>query len=281
MAKPIVTIEDVYQYWSEHPLFSGEGRHPIGSKEWFEEADQTILDDCFTGRGPESIYTRGLASDSAILDVGCGHGFWVRYFRRRGFVNVSACDLTPTAVQLTQQSLGLYGLDTSVNVQVGNAEHLFFEDATFDHVNCQGVIHHTPHPEKCIEEFHRVLRPGGTACISVYYKNYLLRHPAVLRATAAILNQAVKLPGLGRHQLLASGDPEEIVRKYDGQDNPLGKAYSLKDFLQMVGRRFHVVETRRHYFPARALPIRIPRPVHRWLHDRHGLMIVARGEKRA
>jgi SAM-dependent methyltransferase len=277
MEKPAVAIEEVRRYWSEHPLFSGEGRQPLGSRQWFEEADRTILDDCFAGQGPEPIYTRGLGPEAAILDVGCGHGFWVRYFRRLGFANVSACDLTPTAVRLTRASLGLYGLDSAAGVRMGNAEQLPFADSTFDHVNCQGVIHHTPNTEKCLMEFSRVLKPGGTVCVSVYYKNYLLRHPALLKAVVFLLKGVVKLPGLGRHQLLASADPDEIVRQYDGRDNPIGRSFTKPEFLGMIGRHFDVVQTRRHYFPARALPLRIPGPLHRWLHNNHGLMIVARG----
>src|SRR5205085_8113962 len=132
-----------------------------------------------------SIFTDGLRPDARLLDVGCGPGLWVRFFARRGFTNISACDLTQAAVDLTKRSLELFGL--KARVEVGNAEALPYGDGTFEHVNCQGVIHHTPDPRKAVEEFARVLVPGGTVCLSVYYRTLILQRPWLLRIVARIL----------------------------------------------------------------------------------------------
>ncbi|HXG12337.1 MAG TPA: class I SAM-dependent methyltransferase, partial [Gemmataceae bacterium] len=234
------TIEQVRAFWDRHPLFTGEARHPTGSRGWFLEHEQVYINDCFAGRPPDPIFTRGLDSGCRLLDVGCGPGFWVRYFLRQGFRHVSACDLAPRSVELTCRSLELFGLDADVHV--GNAEELPYAAGQFDHINCQGVLHHTPCPRRALEEFHRVLRPNGTLCFSVYHTNFLLRRPWLLKCFSRICAPFIKLKGRGREKLLASGRADEIVRMYDGRDNPLGRSYTLAELRQLVEGLFQIEE---------------------------------------
>ena len=271
------TIRDVEAFWNANPLFQGESEHEPGSRAWFTEHENVYIRDCFAGSPPDPIFMDGIAPDSRVLDVGCGPGFWVRYFLRQGVRDVHACDLTETAVSLTRRSLALFGLEA--DVRVGNAEKLPYPDESFDHVNCQGVIHHSPAPEAAIREFHRVLKPGGTVCFSVYHKGLLLRHPALLRAVSALLHRFVGLKGRGREDLLASGDADEIVRMYDGEANPIGKAFTKQEILAMTKGLFRTAKVEYFFFPARALPIRIPRAIHRALHRWAGLMIIVSGAK--
>lgn len=279
-----VSIEDVRRFWTDNPLFEGELQLETGSKKWFEEWERIITEDAYLGEGPGPIFYPRLSQNSRIVDVGCGPGFWVRWFLRRGFYNVSACDLTDRAVELTKRSLNLFGLVTKGEIRVGNAEDLPWPDHTFDHVNCQGVIHHTPNTEKCIQEFHRVLKPaptgGGTLCFSVYYKGGLLRHPKMLKLVTQMARQFIKTKGRGRESMLWEQDPEEIVRLYDGRDNPLGKAYSLEELRRMVTDFFDIIELRRFYFPVRWVPGYIPRAVHRWLDHSHGFLMIARCQRK-
>lgn len=272
------TIEDVAHFWETNPLFAGEGECEVGSREWFEEWERVYINDCFAGRQPEDTYTKGLNQNSRILDVGCGPGFWVRYFLRQGFKHVSACDLTAKAVELAKRSLEIFGL-AGASIQVGNAEALPFDSGSFDHVNCQGVIHHTPNTAQCIREFHRVLKPGGTACFSVYHKNFVLRSPLLLSLISRLFSRSIKLEGRGRDKLLADPSPEEIVRRYDGINNPIGKSYTRADLDVMCSGLFRIVEQRMFFFPARALPFHIGKRLHGWLHDHFGLLIVLRCER--
>jgi SAM-dependent methyltransferase len=41
---------------------------------------------------------------------------------------------------------------------------LDFPDDTFDIVYASNLLHHLPDPMACIQEMHRVLKPGGKAC---------------------------------------------------------------------------------------------------------------------
>ena len=277
------SLEAVKNFWNTHPLFAGESSEEPGTKEWFLAHEAVYNHDCFPAGKPDAIFMEGLHPGMDILDVGCGPGYWVRYFLHQGLTSVSACDITPAAVALTIRSLELFGLQTEGEIVEGNAESLPFTDASFDHINCQGVIHHTPDTEQCIREFFRVLRPGGTVCFSVYYKNFLLYHPALLRLAAGIAGKCISLKGRGRENLLQNPDPDEVVRRYDGVDNPIGKSFTKAEALALLSPDgfplFKVERSARFFFPARALPIPLPKRLHRVLHTHCGLLFVVRARK--
>ncbi len=263
------TLEDIRRFWNENPIYSGESCADPGTREFFEEHEAMTLHE-FSGRIPP-IYLRFVRAGTRVLDIGCGIGFWVHQFCRLG-ARVNACDLADSAVELTRRRCGLFGLQA--DVRLGNAEELPYADGSFDHVNCQGVIHHTPNTVRCIQEMHRVLKPNGTACFSVYYNTLYLRNPLWYRMIAVLIRSWVRLEGRGRESMLWATQPEELVRLYDGKDNPLGKAYRRRDVNGMIRGWFDHLDSLRQGLPRRSLPVRMPDPVHRFLSRRFGLMIV-------
>ncbi len=265
------TVEDVRAFWERNPLYSGEAAHPAGSAEFFAAHEAMTLRE-HSGR-PHPVHFRDVGPGRAVLDVGCGNGFWTVQLARRGAV-VSACDLTEAACDLTRRRLALAGL--AAEVRVGNAEDLPYADGTFDHVNCQGVIHHTPDTARCVAEFHRVLRPGGTACFSVYFRSLPLRSRALFRLVAALAGRIMILPGRGRESMFRVSDPDDFVRRYDGAANPIGRAYTRREMRRMARGRFTVLEEVRIGFPRKVLPFAMPDALHGLLSRRFGLMLVLR-----
>ena len=271
-----ISLQEVKSFWDSNPLFFGEFDGDLGSREYFEQHEKIVIDDCMAGELDERFFSF-LDSGHSILDIGCGPGFWVRHFCRMG-LNVFACDLSTTAVELTKKSLELYGLKAQLSE--GNAESLSYRDGSFDYLNCQGVIHHTPNTAGCIGEFFRVLKPGGLVCFSVYHRNFVLRSPIVLRMVSAALSRRVGLKGRGREHILRESDPDEIVRLFDGEDNPLGKSYTVDEMLNMIrSNNLIPIKTWHHYFPARGFHLKISKRLHKVLNDRFGLLIVYLAKK--
>ncbi len=273
-AQQSVDLETVRQFWNQNPLFDGETHLQPGEKEFFEEHERSALHE-YSGKLPR-IFTRDVGPGRKTLDVGCGIGFWVHQFCRLG-ADVSACDLTERAVELTSRRLSYFGFHA--DVRQGNAEQLPYVDNSFDHVNCQGVIHHTPDTQSCIQEFHRILKPGGTLCFSVYLKIFVMRHPRLFRSVMGVARRVIVLRGRGRDNMLFSATPEDLVRLYDGRENPLGKAYTLAEIRKMLAGRFRILEKTRVVFPRRAFPFAMPDWAHGWLAGNFGLMIVLRCQK--
>lgn len=268
------TVEDVKDFWESNPLFEGESKFATGSREFFEDHRRVVIDDCFAGHLDPRLFP-GKDNAEHVLDLGCGPGFWSIELLQRGADKVTSADLTAQAIALTEQRAERYGLSLETSQQ--NAEKMSFPDGIFSHVNCQGVIHHTPNTEACVREIARVLRPGGSALISVYYQNIFIRSWPILKYLAwAVGKIGGGLKGRGREDMMQKSDTDEIIRLYDGDENPIGKGYSRKQFKDMLEPHFQVEEIFYHFFPARALPFPMPGFLHRFLDRQVGFMIYAK-----
>ena len=127
-----------------------------------------------------------------------------------------------------------------------------------------------------MREIARVLRPQGTAVISVYYKNLFLRSWPVIKPVGKLLSMlGAGLKGRGREGIYSRDQVDEIVRLFDGDNNPIGKAYSQRSLIQMLSPYFQVERTFLHFFPARSLPFSIPSWLHRILQRNLGFLILA------
>ncbi|QWG14877.1 class I SAM-dependent methyltransferase [Bradyrhizobium sediminis] len=277
-AKSQISIHDIHRFWSDNPLFAEDGAHELGSPSWFEEHAKIVINDGYAGHFDSRILPPP-ENCGRVLDLGCGPGFWtVELLRRCKIDSMTSADLTERALELAKARLAHYGLAAEHRIE--NAEAMTFSNASFDHVNCQGVIHHTPNTSACVAEIARVLRSGGTASISVYYRNVVLRHWHSIGAIGgALASMGAKLRGRGREGIYRERDADEIVRLYDGSENPIGKSYDRSQFQALLQPHFEVEKIYYHFFPARSLPFAIPRLVHRVLDARLPFMIFANVRK--
>ena len=78
--------------------------------------------------------------------------------------HVTAADVSPAMVNRARQRLA-GSPNTSVVVEDGQS--LSFDDGSFDAVLCSLGLMFFPDPARGLSEFHRVLRPGGCAAVSV------------------------------------------------------------------------------------------------------------------
>ncbi len=114
------------------------------------------LYDWLVGRPLAKFYAR-LAADlpsGRVLDVGCGPGHLAAAVMEQGR-DVVAVDLDPRQVQIAKSNHS--GLD----VRVGDAAALPFDDGAFDVVVTSESYHHWPDTDAGASEARRVLRSGG------------------------------------------------------------------------------------------------------------------------
>jgi SAM-dependent methyltransferase len=102
-----------------------------------------------------------------VLEIGVGLGADHQRFAEAG-ADLHGLDLTERAIVHTRNRLDAMCLHSVL--QVGDAEHLQFADASFDMVYSWGVLHHSPDTPRAIGEVWRVLRDGGVAKIMIYHK---------------------------------------------------------------------------------------------------------------
>jgi phosphatidylethanolamine/phosphatidyl-N-methylethanolamine N-methyltransferase len=94
-----------------------------------------------------------------ILEVGVGTGISLQYYSRNS--RVCGIDISEQMLRKARQRVIEHRLNNIERLAVMDAERLDFADATFDVVVAQYVVNTIPHPEIALDEFARVLKPGG------------------------------------------------------------------------------------------------------------------------
>ncbi|MBI2312155.1 MAG: class I SAM-dependent methyltransferase [Betaproteobacteria bacterium] len=103
-----------------------------------------------------------------VLVLGCGYGRDAKYMADEGF-NVTAVDFAEGALELARQ-WHANGRSRRVTYVLDNIAELGFGDSSFDAVYSHRTLHLLLSREKLeqgITAIHRVLKPGGLACLSV------------------------------------------------------------------------------------------------------------------
>jgi phosphatidylethanolamine/phosphatidyl-N-methylethanolamine N-methyltransferase len=94
-----------------------------------------------------------------ILEVGVGTGISLPdYARTNQLVGI---DISAPMLRKAHERVAQQGLTNVEGLAVMDAKHLAFRDNAFDVIVAQYVITAVPDPEATLDEFARVLRPGG------------------------------------------------------------------------------------------------------------------------
>ena len=94
-----------------------------------------------------------------ILDVGVGTGLSLSDYSRS--TRLCGVDISEPMLRRAQQRVRALKLDNVDVLSVMDAKNLAFPDGFFDAVVAQYVITAVPDPEGTLDEFVRVLKPGG------------------------------------------------------------------------------------------------------------------------
>ena len=94
-----------------------------------------------------------------ILEVGVGTGLSLPDYSRSN--KIVGLDISEPMLRKARQRVAEHKLDNVEALAVMDAENLALPDASFDVVVAQYVITAVPNPEATLDEFARVLRPGG------------------------------------------------------------------------------------------------------------------------
>lgn len=138
---------------------------PVAGTETFKVPSAAY--DAFMGRYSRPLAVgfadfAGVASGMKALDVGCGPGaLTAELVARLGVSAVAGCDPSPHFLKACRNR------HPGVDLRPGSAERLPFDDAAFDVVMAQLVLHFVSDLERASADFIRVSRPGAVlaACV--------------------------------------------------------------------------------------------------------------------
>ena len=97
-------------------------------------------------------------SNTTLLDVGCGEGFFLFNASKAGYVT-KGVELSRDAARYARKEFGM-------DVEAKPLEELQLVENHFDVVTLWVVLEHVPYPLPLLKEVHRMLKPGGLLAVS-------------------------------------------------------------------------------------------------------------------
>lgn len=212
----------VERYWSGHtiapfPFFSEQK-----SKEYFDTLDKLY---------PLYFAKAGLfesKKNEIVLDFGCGPGNdllgWLLYSDAQRVIGI---DISEKALEIARRRLALHVKEfeperVDLRLIAEDSTNVPLPSESVDYISCLGVLHHVSNPTKVLDEFLRILKPGGEARIMLYNYDSLYVH----------LSVAYELQVL---QGFCSGESVEMAfeRLSDG-GAPISRLTRASDFLSQT-----------------------------------------------
>lgn len=175
---------------------------------WFERVLKRAIDDL------DRLLPEPKKRYPLILDVGCGRGnsfeLLDEYFNPDHISGIEVDE-----VLLADAKKQAEARRCSVDLTTGNAEAMPYPDQSFDMVFCHQSFHHIIQHEKAMQEFYRVLKPGGVLLFAESCRKFihsfsirlLFRHPMDVQKTAEEYIDLIKQTGF-------EVTPENISKPY-------------------------------------------------------------------
>ncbi len=125
--------------------------HKIESYHWW-----------FVGRR-QIVYDLALRANANrgchILEIGCSSGQFLIQLRKHGCQNIMGIDISEKAVKLCREA--------GLPAKVMDAQRLDFPDGCFDLITASDVLEHLADEKGALQEWCRVLKPGGRLVVFV------------------------------------------------------------------------------------------------------------------
>lgn len=104
-----------------------------------------------------------LVPQVVVADLGAGEGL-ISQLLARNAEQVWCIDNSPRMVEVGTELAKKNGL-TNLTYKLGDIEQVPLADASVDLAILSQALHHAMHPQKAVDEAHRILRPGGQLLI--------------------------------------------------------------------------------------------------------------------
>jgi len=138
-------------------------------------------------RGRQAVIAAAEQVGGRILEVGVGTGISLPGYSSQN--RIIGIDLSAAMLRKAQRRVADLSLTNVEKLEVMDAEHMSFPDASFDVVVANHVISTVPNPEAALDECARLLRPGGEMILlsrigadaGLRYQVELLLQPVVRR----------------------------------------------------------------------------------------------------
>ena len=256
------TEQNIQRFWSDNPMI-----HPGNDFDWrtatpegiYAHVEGLMRSEKGTHlQAPDAPLLANFVDYDAlcggtVLEIGYGVG-WLLNELSKVATDVQGIDLSESHFALSSHRFR----DTpNVQLQVASAEAIPFPDDHFDFVASYGVIHHAEDDQRCYDEVHRVLKPGGRAFFM------LCRKGGPKYWWQKMFKQGMLKGGLFRHGFDVPAFINSVTDAYEegSLGAPISRHYTRQD-LQRLLSKFASIEvlitgnrTEWDFLPAGFLPL--------------------------
>ena len=227
-----VPIEKVKEYWDSRPCNIRHSESPIGTIQYFNEVEKRKY---FVEPHIKKFAEFEKWKGKKVLEIGCGIGTDTINFARTG-AEVTAVELSEKSLDLVFKRAKVFNLEDRIKTYCVDAEKLskVVPVENYDLIYSFGVIHHTPNPEKIVDEIEKYSKKGTVVKTMVYYRYSF-------KVLWILINY-----GIGAFWKL-----KELIAKHSEAQTgcPVTYTYSKKEAKQLL-KNFKIVEISiDHIFP--------------------------------
>jgi ubiquinone/menaquinone biosynthesis C-methylase UbiE len=161
-----VDIKTVKEYWDRRPCNIRHSDKQANTKEFFDEVEKKKY---FVEPHIPKFAVFNNYKDKKVLEIGCGIGTDSINFAKAG-AKLTVIELSSESLDICKKRFEIFNLEA--DFYLGNSEELssFLPIDNYDLVYSFGVIHHTPNPEKAIEEIKKYMNSGSELKLMLYSK---------------------------------------------------------------------------------------------------------------
>ena len=161
-------------------------------------------DEGFDGKFVKVMYDEIISrvnniNPKSLLDLGCGTGNILVKLNRNKNIKLYGLDLSEKMIEIAEDKL-----NSRVELRVGDAECIPWQDNSFEVIICNASFHHYPNPEKVLLEMKRVLKENG---------NLIIGDPTAPLILRQALNLFCKISNNGDYKIYSEKEIKELLIK--------------------------------------------------------------------
>lgn len=161
-------MNNIVEYWNRQPCNIKHSNKEFLSVDYFNEVEKRKY---FVEPHIPDFANFKNWNGKKVLEIGCGIGTDATNFAKNG-ADYTGIELSDVSLNIIKKRFELFGLKGNFyNLDAQNFDELSKVGNDFDLIYSFGVIHHSPHPEKILENCYKLLKTGGCLKIMVYAKN--------------------------------------------------------------------------------------------------------------
>jgi len=162
-------MEQIINYWNKQPCNIKHSSYEVGTRVYFEEVEKRKY---FVESHIPTFAEFEKWKGKKVLEIGCGIGTDAVNFAKHG-ADYTGIELSNVSLELTKKRFDVFGLTGAFfNMDAQDLDTLSRVGRDFDLIYSFGVIHHSPNPQKIIDNCLQLLKPdGGMLKLMVYAEN--------------------------------------------------------------------------------------------------------------